>query len=85
MTHKNLYRWCNRSRIISGNVHYLVERHDGVRFYLDDAFRFALEHFDRGEALKPELIKMGATPDEISELLKILQSAGLVETCSGNE
>lgn len=85
MTPEHLHRWCNHTRIISGNTHYLVERHDGVRFYLDQIFRFALDNYGGGEALNQELIKMGVKPEEVLEIFKILQLAGLVEACGDDE
>jgi len=58
----------------------MVERFDGVRFYLDDAFLFALEHVDSMD-LSRELAVRGAAPEEIDTVIRILRMAGL---CAGD-
>lgn len=83
--HKMLYEWCDQSRMISGKKHHLAKRFDGVCFYLDDVFRFALEHFAGREDLEHELLNMGARPEEIGDMLKLLELSGLVEVCDSDE
>jgi len=70
------YKILERTLDFSGKTHRLVERVDGFRFYLDEAFLFALEQAG-SEELSQELIKRGARSEEISEIMKLLHYAGL--------
>lgn len=86
MTEQNtLYEWCNRSREISGKTHYLLKRFDGVYFYLDDALRYALENFSREKDLESGLLERGVEKDEITDILNVLDMAGLIGSCNFNE
>ncbi len=80
-----LYEWRNRSREISGKTHHLLKRFDGVCFYLDDMFRYALENYSKPEKLDSELLKMGADKNEIVDILNMLNLAGLIELSDSNE
>lgn len=78
------YRLTGHQRIISGNRHHLVERSDGCRFYLDDAFLFILEN--RSNPLQDDdLAKLGIDCNEIQDVQFILQSAGLTTLQEKNE
>jgi hypothetical protein len=69
-------------REISGKIHQLVEADDGVQFYLDPLFLYALEHLNDAD-LSDKLREMGATQEEVPLILKVLQMAELhsMEEC----
>jgi len=70
--------------MISGRIHRLVERHDGMRFYLDDAFLFALRNPDSPD-LSEKLMEHGAAPDEIEMIFKMLDMAELLDAADGED
>jgi len=72
------YRILPQTKTISGKRHTLIEREDGFRFYLDDAFMCALKH-SRDTGLEDLLREFGTKDDEIPYVLKILQMAELEE------
>ncbi|MCD4652329.1 hypothetical protein K8T06_00145 [bacterium] len=78
------YRILDRTMVFSGKLHRMVERSDGFRFYLDEAFVFALEEsgLKRYSSIqfREELIRRGTRPDEIETIQTMLQSAGLIQT-----
>jgi hypothetical protein len=76
MTSEMDYKILDQIREICGKRHRLVERRDGFRFYLDDAFLFALESFSFDD-LHQELSQFGVEPGEIPLILSMLKKAGL--------
>ncbi len=75
---ENKFRLTGETRIISGNLHHKIECRGGFCFYLDEAFLYALENHGKTD-FADGLIKLGATSQEVSEMIALLVSAGLID------
>ncbi len=82
MSEPPVYIILDHERDISGKIHRLVERQDGFRFYLDPVFLHVLTHLDCPDR-DTVAIQMGAEPDEIPIILRMLGKAGLILEESG--
>lgn len=78
MTGEVPFKILDQTRMISGKLHRMVERRDGFRFYLDEAFLFALQQPGSPD-LAQALTERGAAEEEVETILRILQMAGLLE------
>ncbi|MBN1355616.1 hypothetical protein JXA40_05015 [bacterium] len=63
--------------MISGEIHHLVERADGFRFYLDSAFCFLLEHF-REPDIDTDMARFGVNVAEVPDMIRMLEKADLI-------
>lgn len=71
------YQILDTKRTISGKEHVLIQRHDGFRFYLDEAFLFALVNAG-SDNLITELTQLGATQEEIPMIIQVLKDTNLI-------
>jgi hypothetical protein len=73
------YRLLDTQKEICGVVHRMLEREDGLRFYLDPAFLSALQN-QQNPQLPGMLKKYGVENEEIDLILKVIREAGLLES-----
>lgn len=71
------YNLTGLNRLISGKRHELVERVDGMRFYLDDAFMYVLQN-PEDQSLGMRLEKLGADSVDLADIVFVLMMAGLI-------
>jgi hypothetical protein len=71
------YNIIEGEQIIMGEPHILIERNDGFRFYLDQAFLAVLKQQDRGQ-VSSEFEELGVESHEIPIIVRMLKSAGLI-------
>ena len=64
----------------SGQIHRIVVRRDGRRFWLDPAFLYALEHHTKPDLVARLMERFDASRDEAEQLPELLRRAGLIET-----
>lgn len=64
--------------MISGKTHFLVERMDGFRFFLDPVFHRVLTN--PVELNADERERFGVTQSEVMEIHALLSDLGLMET-----